>query len=122
MRRGPFTAVVIVVAALVIASGILLVSYLPELVPEDAGRKMLSQWIEENTNAEMKAGYIAPLFLPGIGVQVRDLDVRLKQEDGAKEFFCARSIKSTSQASRYILIMEVGSVLDATKVGISLIW
>jgi hypothetical protein len=94
MRRGYFIAVVIFVAALVIVSGILLVQHLPGLIPESSGREMLTEWIEENTNAELAAGYVAPLFLPGIGIQLRDIDLRLKDEQGAfKEFFSAKAIK-----------------------------
>jgi hypothetical protein len=124
MRRGYFIAIVIFVAALVIISGIMLVQYLPGLIPEASGREMLTEWIEENTNAELAAGYVAPLFLPGIGIQLRDIDLRLKDEDGIfKDFFSAKAIKVVTDLpelleNRKVLIKEI--IVESPRVSLVL--
>ncbi|HUT55900.1 MAG TPA: AsmA-like C-terminal region-containing protein [bacterium] len=103
MRRGCFIATAAGVAALVVVLGLLAAQYLPGLIPASSGREMLSEWIEENTNAELAAGYVAPLFLPGLGVQVRDFELKLKNGDGGSErFFSAKAIKVVADTSELI--------------------
>jgi hypothetical protein len=103
MRRGCFIAVSATVAVLVIIGGLLLVQYLPGLLPQSSGQEMLAQWIEQNTNAELETGYVAPLLLPGIGIQLRDLEIKLKEKDGgSSRFFAAKSIKVVADASELI--------------------
>jgi len=82
-------------AAAVILAGIVLFSSIPELFPRLSGHDMLADWIKENTNAKLRSGWIAPLIYPGVGVQVRGLDLELKGPEGhgTGEFFSADTIK-----------------------------
>lgn len=93
LRRLWPALVALAVAAGVMAAGISLFQHLPRLFPKASGQEMLAQWVEENTGATLSAGYIVPLFYPGIGFQIRDLELRIPDGKGESTLFAARSVK-----------------------------
>ena len=93
MKRGCLVAIVIFTAALVMAVGVALFFGVSTLFPRYSGYEALAKWVEENLDAELKTGYVAPVIYPGIGVQIRDFDLRIDREGHKGEFFRADAIK-----------------------------
>lgn len=95
------------------AGGLWAVQRVPLIVPQRTSDEILAEWIEENGNAEVTAGYIAPLFYPGIGIQIRDLDLKFVEKGGRRtDFFSAKAIKVVLDSSellhkRAVVVKEV---------------
>jgi len=82
------------VAALVIVGGLWLVQRIPGVIPEKRSEEILKDWFAQNARAEVTAGYLTPLFYPGLGLQVRDVEVNFAAggERGG-DFFRAKAVK-----------------------------
>ncbi len=103
MNRRRFILVALAVAALVMAGGIYAVTRLPAYLPEKPGSEILAEWVDANLKAEMKAGWATPMFWPGLGIQINDLEIKLKNENGTSEdFFKAKTIKVVADADKLI--------------------
>lgn len=84
---------------MVVIGGIMLAQALPGWLPEKPGSELLEDWVEKNTGAKLTAGWVAPLFYPGVGIQIRDLELKLKEGEGEeRDFFSAKSIKVVADA------------------------
>ena len=94
MSRKNFLITVFIVALVVMFGGIFAAISLPAYLPNKPGSDILEQWVDQNLKAEFRAGYIAPLFWPGIGFQIRDLELKLKDENGnTGDLFSCEAIK-----------------------------
>ena len=93
MRRGCFLAVALAVAAMVMGAGLLLARYLPRLLPRASGQEMLTAWVAENTGAELSTGYVTPLVYPGLGFQLRDLELKIPVAGRETKFLSVRAVK-----------------------------
>ncbi len=99
MRRGCLVLTALAAALFVVLAGLTLFGSIPRIASFQWGHDMLETWVEQNTGAELRTGWIAPLIYPGIGVQIRDLDVKLKgKEQRAGDFFQADTIKVLADA------------------------
>ncbi len=96
MRKGCLALTFLAAFGAAAGIGLLLFANIPRLFPVLSGHEQLAEMVEERLNAKLEAGWIAPLFYPGLGVQIRDLDIKLTDENGdTGDFFRAASVKIT---------------------------
>ncbi len=102
-RKGCLTLVAALTIILLVSAGLSIYFYGPDLNP-NRYRTQLKQIFEQRLNAEVNIGLIMPIVYPGLGIELRDFEVKYKPgpDRQSEDFVKAKSLKAVVNLSSLI--------------------